>query len=171
MDALSWFAGGNFIFGGMITNNQTLVDFGLSIANTAGALYNITSTGLGGEYVTWTEDCNSNWDKDPCTADNSVQFSTKEFRLRPEVVETWYYAYRATKDMKYREWTWSAFKAIEKVCKTDSGFSAISNVTAPDGGPKIDRQESFVYAELFKYMYLIHLYVSNGPGTVPKALS
>lgn len=45
MESLSWFAGGSFILGGMIMDNQTLIDYGLSIADTAGAAYNMTVTG------------------------------------------------------------------------------------------------------------------------------
>ncbi|KAI7484813.1 glycoside hydrolase [Hortaea werneckii] len=157
MDSLSWFAGGNFVLGGMITGNQTFVDFGLSIADTAGAMYSMTATGLGGEFVMWTEDCLGNWGEGPCTANNSVRLSDSSFKLRPEVLETWYYAYRATGDPKYREWAWSAFEAISKVCKTSTGFSAISDVNAPDGGKKLDMQESFVFAEVLKYVYLLHL--------------
>jgi len=52
------------------------------------------------------------------------------------------------------------FLAINKVCKTDTGFSAISNVTAMDGGRKLDKQESFVFAEMLKYMWVIHVEVS-----------
>lgn len=155
MDALSWFAGGNFVLGGMITNNRTILDFGLSIADTGGAMYAMTATGLGGEFVWWTEDCSDDWGEKKCTAANSYRLSTVEFNLRPEVIETWYYAYRATQDPKYQEWAWSAFQAIEKYCKTNSGYSSISDVTAVDGGKKLDKQESFVYAEVFKYIYLI----------------
>ena len=160
MDALSWFAGGNIILGGMVTGHRTFVDFGLSIADTAGALYNRTSTGLGGEFVWWTETCSADWGEDPCTAENSVRLSTLEFNLRPEVIETWYYAYIATRDEKYREWAWSTFKAIERYCKMPSGFSSISDVTHVDGGVKLDKQESFVFAEVLKYLYLIHMDVS-----------
>ena len=155
MDALSWFAGGNFILGGMVTNNRTILDFGLSIADTGGAMYAMTATGLGGEFVWWTEDCSDDWGENPCTADNSYRLSTVEFNLRPEVIETWYYAYRATRNPKYQEWAWSAFQAIEQFCKTDSGYSSISDVTNVDGGAKLDKQESFLYAEVFKYIYLI----------------
>ena len=155
MDALSWFAGGNFILGGMITNNKTILDFGLSIADTGGAMYAMTTTGLGGEFVWWSENCEPGWVEGPCNADNSYRLSTVEFNLRPEVIESWYYAYRATRDSKYQEWAWSAFEAIEKYCKTNSGYSSISDVTAVDGGMKLDKQESFVYAEVLKYIYLM----------------
>jgi len=157
MDSLSWFAGGNFILGGMITNNKSFIDFGLSIADAGGAVYAMTATGLGGEYVHWTEDCNAAWGEGLCTANNSIRIGDTTFNLRPEVLETWYYAFQATGDPKYRDWAWSAFRAINRVCKTETGFSAISNVTAPDGGKKLDKQESFVFAEVMKYIYLIHL--------------
>ncbi|KAG9670138.1 alpha-1,2-mannosidase, partial [Aureobasidium melanogenum] len=156
MESLSWFAGGNFILGGMVTNNQTLVDYGLSIADAAGAIYNSTQTGLGGEFVTWNTNCEAS-ENASCDSGNSIRISDGRFRLRPEVLETWYYAYRATKDEKYRDWSWAAFKAINQYCRTDTGFSSITDVDAPEGGSKGDVQESFVFAEVMKYVYLIHL--------------
>lgn len=155
MDSLTWFTGGNFILGGMVTKNQTLIDFGLSIADTGGALYMSTPTRLGGEFVWWTDNCKSTWGAGKCTPDTSVQFSTKTFILRPELLESWYYAYRATKDEKYRQWAWETFQGLNRVCKTSSGFAGISDVTAANGGSKIDKQESFLYAEVLKYLYLI----------------
>ncbi|KAI6876458.1 hypothetical protein KC338_g229 [Hortaea werneckii] len=49
------------------------------------------------------------------------------------------------------------FNAIARVCKTSTGFGAVSEVNAPDGGKKLDMQESFVFAEVLKYVYLLHL--------------
>ncbi|KAG9761562.1 alpha-1,2-mannosidase, partial [Aureobasidium melanogenum] len=155
MESLSWFAGGNFILGGMVTNNQTLVDYGLSIADAAGAIYNSTQTGLGGEFVTWDTNCEAS-ENDSCDSINSFHISDGRFRLRPEVLETWYYAYRATKNEKYRDWSWAAFEAINRYCRTDSGFSSLTNVDAAKGGSKGDVQESFVFAEVMKYVYLSH---------------
>lgn len=156
MDSLSWFVGGNMILGGMVTSNQTLIDFGLSIANAAGEIYHSTLTGLGGEFVGWTTDCSGDWSPD-CNAENSMRITSGEFKLRPEVMETWYYAYRATKDPKYREWIWQAFDAINTHCKTETGFSAIKDVNLSGGGEKLDQQESFIFAEVFKYAWLVHL--------------
>ncbi|KAK3636524.1 hypothetical protein LTR56_014150 [Elasticomyces elasticus] len=167
MDSLSWFASGNFILGGMVTDNQTLVDFGISIADTAGALYQATATGLGGEALVWVDECSpdflANFHLEECNASNSVQWTDTEYKLRPEVIESWYHAYRATKDPKYREWAWSVFKAIDSVCKTESGYSAISDVNAVDGGKKLDEMESFVFAEVMKYIWLIHLEDDKAP--------
>ena len=56
---------------------------------------------------------------------------------------------------KYQERAWSASKAVEESCKTDSDFSSISGVRAADGGKQLDEQESFVYAEVLKYIHLI----------------
>ena len=161
MDSLSWFAGGNFILDGMVTQNQSLINFGVIIADTPGALYKHTTVGLGPEWVHWTPDCSSAWGEDHCSGLNSVRPADPSFQLRPEVLETWYYAYRATKDEKYREWAWEMFLAINSVCKTDTGVSAISDVMAPDGGHKLDKQESFVFSELLKYTWLINVDVSK----------
>ena len=159
MESLSWFAGGSFILGGMVTDNQTLVDYGISMADAAGAVYNMTVTGLGGEFVTWVSACNTSGNK-TCDPNDSIKIADGAFRLRPEVLETWYYAYRATRDPKYREWIWAAFEAINRYCRTDSGFSAIKDVNKVDGGGKNDVQESFVFSEVLKYVYLTHLEVS-----------
>ena len=123
----------------------------------------MTMTGLGGEFVTWDTSCEKspNGDSDSCDPNDAIHTADGRYRLRPEVLETWYYAYRATRDSKYREWSWAAFEAINRYCRTDSGFSAIIDVNAEDGGGKADVQESFVFAEVMKYVYLTHLEVSS----------
>ena len=156
MESLSWFAGGSFILAGMVMGYNTLINYGLSIADTARAVYSMTVTRLGGEFVAWDTACN-----DSCDAGTSLRIVDGRFRLRPEVLETWYYAYRATKDAKYRDWSWAAIEAINQYCRTDTGFSAIWDVDASDGGGKSDVQESFVFAEVMKYAFLIQLEVSS----------
>ena len=143
-----------------MTDNQTLVDYGLSIADAAGAIYSSTQTGLGGEFVTWTTSCEAS-ESNPCDPKDAIQISDGRFRLRPEVLETWYYAFRATRNEKYREWIWAAFEAINRYCKTETGFSSITNVDVPEGGNKGDVQESFSFAEVMKYVYLSNLEVRD----------
>jgi len=77
------------------------------------------------------------------------------YDLRPEVIESYYHAFVATGDEKYREWAWDAFRAINATARTASGFTAVSDVGRADGGPKMDNQESFWFAEVLKYLYLI----------------
>lgn len=159
MDSLSWFAGGNIILGGMVMDNKTLIDFGLSIADTAGAIYAMTSTGLAGETIAWDTDCEG----DNCDPAKSIRITDGNFNLRPEVLETWYYAYRATRDPKYRDWSWRAFEAVNRYCRTDTGFSGLNDVNLAAGGGKKDKQESFVLAEVMKYVYMIHLEDDDAP--------
>ena len=79
----------------------------------------------------------------------------------PIVIESYYYAYRATGDTKYQDWAWDAFLAINSSCRTDSGFSSFADVNTPGGGDKLDLQESFFFAEVMKYSYLIQAPVSK----------
>lgn len=74
---------------------------------------------------------------------------------RPEVIESYYYAYRATGDPIYQEWAWEAYLAINETCRVGSGYSAVDDVTTVGGGSFEDFQESFWFAEVLKYSYLI----------------
>ena len=60
----------------------------------------------------------------------------------------------------YQDWAWDAFVAINATTRTGQGFSAISDVNAANGGSFLNLQESFLFAEVLKYSYLIHAPVS-----------
>lgn len=60
----------------------------------------------------------------------------------------------------YQDWAWDAFVAINSTCRVGSGFSEISDVNAANGGSFDNAQESFLFAEVMKYLYLIHAPVS-----------
>ncbi|KAK9471255.1 glycoside hydrolase [Dipodascopsis tothii] len=81
--------------------------------------------------------------------------SNARYLLRPEVVESYFYAYRATGDKKYQEWAWDMFQGLLNISKTTHGFAEIQDVTLPDGGGLTDNSESFFLAETMKYLYLI----------------
>lgn len=74
--------------------------------------------------------------------------------LRPEVVESYFYLWRMTKDQKYRDWAWEAVQALEKHCRTPDGYSGIRDVSSPNPGQD-DVQQSFFFAETLKYLFLI----------------
>ena len=74
--------------------------------------------------------------------------------LRPEVIESYFYLWRMTKDPMYRDWAWDATMAIEKHCKADAGYAGIRDVNAVPA-EKDDVQQSFFFAETLKYLYLI----------------
>ncbi|KUJ24017.1 glycoside hydrolase [Mollisia scopiformis] len=152
---LQCFAGGNFILGGKILNITRYIDFGLKITESCHEMYIRTATGIGPETISWPPA--------RMTPEQENQFKTlgfgitnANFDLRPETVESYYYAYRVTKDRKYQDWAWEAFVAIVAHTKTRNGFSPISNVNKVGGGMKRgSKQESFLFSELFKYLYLI----------------
>ncbi|THY76063.1 glycoside hydrolase family 47 protein [Aureobasidium pullulans] len=114
--------------------------------------YNATVTGIGPEGWTWTED--DFLDETNFYKRYGFDITRPAYNLRPEVLESLYYAYRATGDSKYQEWSWRAFQAINATCRIGSGYSAITNVNVADGGAFTNFQESFMFAETFKYAWL-----------------
>ena len=66
----------------------------------------------------------------------------------------------------YQDWAWDAFDAINATARVGQGFSKISDVNAPDGGSFDNLQESFLFAEVMKYSYLIHAPVSSSHSSV-----
>lgn len=102
---LACFDGGNFILGGLVLNEQKYVDFGLSLVAACEDTYNSTLTGIGPESFAWNP---SNTTTLTATQqafyDNAGFYITSsQYILRPEVLESFYYAYRATGDRKYQD--------------------------------------------------------------------
>ncbi|CZT04889.1 related to class I alpha-mannosidase 1B [Rhynchosporium agropyri] len=162
---LSCFHGGSFILGGLVLKEQKYIDFGLALVNGCHDTYVSTLTGIGPEVFRWVENSTSSDDprNRPPPAnqtsfyDKAGFFITNSFySLRPEVIESFYYAYRATGDQIYRDWAWNAFVAIRDNCKVGSGFAELNDVNQPKGGGFGDFQDSFFFAEVLKYAYLIH---------------
>ncbi|KAG1470094.1 hypothetical protein G6F56_002881 [Rhizopus delemar] len=87
-----------------------------------------------------------------------VSARDRRYLLRPETLESLYILYRVTGDPKYQEYGWEIFKAIEERCRTPVAYAAIRNVNLLSRGYRlnqIDKMESFLFAETFKYLYLL----------------
>ncbi|KAL2063044.1 hypothetical protein VTL71DRAFT_6116 [Oculimacula yallundae] len=162
---LACFDGGSFILGGLVLKEQKYIDFGLALVKGCHDTYTSTLTGIGPEIFRWVEkDTASNDTTNAPPPANQTAFYEKAgfyitnsaYGLRPEVIESFYHAYRATGDQIYRDWAWNAFVAIRDNCKVGSGFAELIDVNQPNGGGHNDFQESFLFAETFKYAYLIH---------------
>ncbi|MBU6509379.1 MAG: glycoside hydrolase family 47 protein [Gammaproteobacteria bacterium] len=82
----------------------------------------------------------------------SMQVVEPEYPLRPEIVESTYYLYHYTRDPYYRVMGKRMFEDFVKYCRTDDGYAALSSVITKR---KTDAMESFVFAETFKYFYLL----------------
>jgi glycosyl hydrolase family 47 len=76
----------------------------------------------------------------------------KGYALRPEIIESTYYLYHSTHDPKYLAMGRTMFHDFVRWCRTDAGYAALSDVTTKT---KKDRMESYVFAETFKYYYLL----------------
>jgi mannosyl-oligosaccharide alpha-1,2-mannosidase len=79
---------------------------------------------------------------------------SREYKLRPEAIESVFVLYRITGDEIWREHAWTMFRAIVEQTRTEHAFSNIEDVTKNDSR-KMDRMESYWIAETLKYFYLI----------------
>ncbi|PQE12544.1 glycoside hydrolase family 47 protein [Rutstroemia sp. NJR-2017a BBW] len=162
---LACFDGGNFLLGGLVLKNKKYIDFGLALVEGCEDTYNSTLTGIGPEVFNWVENGTLATDPNnpPVPADQAAFYEKAGFYitngnyiLRPEVLESFYYAYRLTGNQKYRDWSWNGFVAINATARTGSGFAELQDVNAPNGGGFFDFQDSFWFAEVLKYAFLIH---------------
>lgn len=74
------------------------------------------------------------------------------YPLRPEIVESTYYLYHYTGDMNYPLVGATLFRDFVRHCRTDEGYAALKSVITKE---KADSMQSFVFAETFKYFYLL----------------
>jgi ER degradation enhancer, mannosidase alpha-like 2 len=90
---------------------------------------------------------------EPETMDYStMSIVSPEYQLRPESLESAYYLYCFTGRQQYQDMGKTMFDEIERWTRTDAGFSALADVRSKH---KADRMHSFLFAETFKYAYLL----------------
>lgn len=74
------------------------------------------------------------------------------YALRPEIIESAYYLNHYTGDPRYRAMGREFFESFVRHCRTDAGYAALKDVRTKT---QEDSMESFVFAETFKYFYLL----------------
>ena len=74
------------------------------------------------------------------------------YPLRPEIVESTYYLYHFTHDAKYLRMGEQMWRDFVKYCRTDEGYASLKSVVTKE---KSDSMQSFLFAETFKYFYLL----------------
>jgi ER degradation enhancer, mannosidase alpha-like 2 len=90
---------------------------------------------------------------EPETIDyKTMRVTAAAYHLRPEIIESTYYLYHYTRDPQYRQMGEIFFTDFVKYCRTESGYAALSDVMSKQ---QRDEMESFVFAETFKYFYLL----------------
>jgi mannosidase alpha-like ER degradation enhancer 2 len=82
----------------------------------------------------------------------SGQITYPGYPLRPEIIESAYYLYHYTGDPTYRTKGRQLFRDFVNYCRTDAGYAALKSVITKE---KSDSMQSFLFAETFKYFYLL----------------
>uniref|UniRef100_A0A3Q4GW56 alpha-1,2-Mannosidase n=1 Tax=Neolamprologus brichardi TaxID=32507 RepID=A0A3Q4GW56_NEOBR len=86
------------------------------------------------------------------------------YPLRPELIESAMYLFRATGDHTYLQLGVDALESIEKIAKTPCGYASVKDLR----DHQLDnRMESFFLAETIKYLYLLFdpTHFLHGGGT------
>ncbi|KZT58230.1 glycoside hydrolase family 47 protein [Calocera cornea HHB12733] len=159
---LACYLPGNWLLGARLAHNSTIYARGLELAESCAHTYSASPTGIGPEA----------WHYVPAGVSSSLVFRPSAgtkigdmyaqrgfwvqnagFVLRPEVVESMFYAWRITGDPVWQERVWDAFLAVKKYCRAPAAYASLVNVETTEPVKK-DESESFFYAELMKYFYL-----------------
>ena len=127
--------------GGMLIMGQKYVTEGLAMTETCARMYTSNPSGIA---------C----DKVNIQHDGKIHCVNDIYLLRPEVVESIFYAWRETHDPKWRNYAKKIWRAIAKHCQVVSGgFTDVRQVTSIHPS-KMDKQESWFLAETLKYLWL-----------------
>lgn len=190
-DHSGMFAAASFLLGGMVTGEKRFLDFGLQLVNTYVEMYSATATGIGPESIGWipaTCDTGKETREEVCQVPAEYErqegsgfvrkagfwIKDSSYLLRPEVLESLYYAYRATGGAKYREMSWQIIQNIVKWSKAGSAYAELEDVNSwmkvGDTAGRRDWMSSYVLTEVFMYAYIIQLEVCSN-ATLFMALS
>ena len=128
--------------GGMLILGKRYLKEGLAFTETCAEMYTTTASGLACDSVT-------------VEPSGEIKCENDLYLLRPEVVESIFYAWRSTHDQKWRDYARKIWKALHKHCEVASGgFTDVKYVTR-ESPTKMDKQESWFLAETLKYLWLI----------------
>ncbi|KAJ2955701.1 hypothetical protein NQZ79_g8329 [Umbelopsis isabellina] len=155
------FLPGNVLLGAAFTKNQQFAQFGEKLMDGCVQIWNGTETGIAPETFHWipTSAVNGNYTAEETAQDKKIGFffatSEATYDLRPETLESLFYFYRLTGQTTWQDKAWTIFSAINKYCRTDSGFTSLDNVDDASDPGQSNFQESFFFAETLKYSYLV----------------
>lgn len=180
---LSCFFPGTLALYGMMSGDTSKIELAERLLYTCWQLYNSTTSGVGAEEFSLSQhevEINTHAQgraglQPPrpmkyrrsitdmvdaeCSSDELTVKSSSGYKLRPEVMESIMYMYRATGKEMYREWGWKAFAAWERHLRVASGgYCGVVDVCGPH--PRCGRQDgglqhSFWLGETLKYTWLL----------------
>jgi mannosyl-oligosaccharide alpha-1,2-mannosidase len=181
MDHLTCFVPGMLAIGSKVFDRPEDLEIARRLLDTCVTMYRTTPTGLSPEVWTiknpipfnttqrlwWNPFATQNSSMPAYSEDmirrtiqipSDMQAYDTRYLLRPETLESLFVLYRITGETKYQEYGWDIFQAIEKHCKTPSAFASVKNIYAARKKAsfnQIDSMETFLFAETFKYLYLL----------------
>ncbi|KAJ7927543.1 glycoside hydrolase family 47 protein [Mycena leptocephala] len=158
---LACFHAGNWLLGGKLLNNQTIINIALQLNEACWNTYASTATGIGPEAFAYiSSDGNFTGPGDTTSADqlafyqkHGYYITSSVYILRPEVLESNMHAWRVTGDTKYLDRASAAIDSFNKFLPATVAFAALNDVNSVNGG-LIDDMQSFWFAEVLKYLYL-----------------
>lgn len=177
--------------GGKMLRNDTIVNYGLTLNEACWNTYASTalvdffvlvilvsdgpfSTGIGPEAFAYiSSDGNFTGGSPPTPAQlafyslHGFYITSSVYILRPEVLESNFYAWRVTGDQKYLDRAASAIDSFNKFLPATVAFAPIDDVNDEDS-TKIDDMESFWFAEVLKYMFVVFSLCDLGLKCSPK---
>ncbi|KAG0186223.1 maturation of Asn-linked oligosaccharides protein, partial [Apophysomyces sp. BC1034] len=130
------FLPGNILLGARYLNEPRYEDFATELMESCYGAWTATATQLAPEAWGWVDKSQS-IESFPETiqtamATTGLIIENPGYDLRPETAESLFYFYRLTGNSTYQDMAWNMFQAIEKYCKTPSGYTSVSNVTTFD---------------------------------------
>lgn len=151
MDHLVCFLPGTLALGahnGLAAEHMNLAT---ALMETCYQMYAQMETGLSPEIVHFNIHAANKDNKDM-----EVKPADRHNLLRPETVESLFYLYRFTGDVKYQNWGWEILQNFNKYTRVPTGgFTSINNVQYPANPEPKDKMESFFLGETLKYMFLL----------------
>ncbi|KAJ7573879.1 glycoside hydrolase family 47 protein [Mycena floridula] len=157
---LECFNGGNLLLGGKLTNNDTIVNAGLELVDACWNTYASTATGIGPDAFsyessdgTFTGGPDPNAEQQAFYAQHGFYITSGAYFLRPEVLESNFYAWRVTGDTKYLDNAAAAIQSFNAHLNATAGYAELNDVNDVNSS-QIDAEESFWFAEVLKYLFL-----------------
>ncbi|KAJ7672429.1 glycoside hydrolase family 47 protein [Mycena polygramma] len=157
---LACFYAGNWLLGGKLLQNQTLIDIALDLNEGCWNTYASTVTGIGPEAFAFISPDGNYTGGNGISASQLAFYNQHGYYItssayiqRPEVLESNFHAWRVTGDTKYLDRAAGAIDSFNKFLPTAAAFAGLNNVNSANGG-FIDDMESFWFAEVLKYLYL-----------------
>ncbi|TCD65051.1 hypothetical protein EIP91_003289 [Steccherinum ochraceum] len=95
-------------------------------------------------------------DPEPDGTRRDYELRKPEYFLRPETIESMFYLWKTTGDVRWRERGWTIFEALERETRVEVGYASLTTV-AESQALKFNEMPSYFLAETLKYLYLLFL--------------